>query len=238
MKCPACRNPVDPDFHAVCPECGTSIRPDVLEPVPAVGASIPGDDGAGAGLRGAGLPEPPPLRAPGKRRPSLSPLGLVIRIGLVVAIVFGGSIWGWLTSARRDASGAVTSAGHMSVFELRSGDCAELPQLSEDVIAVDKVKVTPCSSPHDIEVFGLTTLSAAGGEPFPGDDAAWVESMMNCLPLYEDFTGAAFDPDSPYDLLTLYPSEESWSKMDDRGAVCMVYRIDGTKLTASLRSAF
>ena len=55
-----------------------------------------------------------------------------------------------------------------------------------------------------------------------------------CVARFEDFVGLDY-PSSRLDVMTLYPSADSWQRHDDREIVCAVYDMEAKKLVGSVR---
>ncbi len=105
---------------------------------------------------GAGTPPPqvpytpmPQQQPPAKKRPNFLPLIVLV---VIVAVIAGAYFL-----FRDQLSG--------DVFQLRVGDCIDLPTTDE---AVSQVQHQPCTTAHDAEVFMNMTDPTANGQPFPG----------------------------------------------------------------------
>jgi hypothetical protein len=121
---------------------------------------------------------------------------------------------GWFTTAQRGDDGSLTTAGNVSVTELRAGDCF-IGSEEDEISEVDGV---PCDEPHEYEVFAVQDRD---GDTYPTDaefDA-----------IFESICVSAFEPyvDAPYDTSAIYasfitPSEGSWDD-GDREYVCYLF---------------
>ena len=105
--------------------------------------------------------------------------------------------------------------------------------------AIDTVGVitlVDCASPHDAEVFKVSSVGASPEEPWPGDEgmATLVDSV--CLGGFSDYVGVDY-LDSAWTYGFYMPSEETWTKFDDRTVVCYLTdpqlgKLEGTKLNS------
>jgi len=130
-------------------------------------------------------------------------------------------------------SPGTTEAG-IGVFpeDLGVGDCFNdsglgTPELGE-IIQVD------CTSPHDAEVFGVTTLPSAPGALYPGVDEVDRLSFELCMGEFATYVGIDF-LDSMWELTYIFPAEESWRKYDDRLVVCSLNDPNFNKIEGSQR---
>ncbi|MFB2557355.1 septum formation family protein [Herbiconiux liangxiaofengii] len=119
-------------------------------------------------------------------------------------------------------------AGHADVFSLHPGDCL----IDSGDTEVSELPVLDCSAPHDFEAFAEFDLAGAG---YPGDEAVSAEAHSNCTAAFDPYVGIAYDA-SKLDVRFLAPTEESWSELDDRTVVCLVFDPSGP-LTGSVQNA-
>ncbi|MFT3852751.1 MAG: septum formation family protein [Ilumatobacteraceae bacterium] len=115
----------------------------------------------------------------------------------------------------RDASGAVTGAGTVSVFDLREGDCLDPPTDLSGEIA--DIKLVPCDDPHTQEVFGKVE---ATDDAYPGAEALATEASGACAGLMQQ-PPLGLSPDDGYFWSYLLPSFNGWNKDNDRTMVCV-----------------
>jgi hypothetical protein len=98
--------------------------------------------------------------------------------------------------AERDDSGQVQTAGDLSVYELRSGDCFNGGQrVAEEVgqeRTVDQVTAVPCDHAHDNEVFAVFDHPAAPDAAFPGEEAVNQVAQDGCLERFEGYVGRPY----------------------------------------------
>lgn len=117
------------------------------------------------------------------------------------------------------------------VFSVNVGDCFQDPSsLSEDeATEVGSVPIVDCEEHHDNEVYHMFDME---GDDFPGAAAVREASDQGCLAAFEGFVGTPYDS-SRYYFGTLYPTQETWTQMDDREVVCYVFLPDGVRSQGS-----
>ncbi len=123
-----------------------------------------------------------------------------------------------------DGEGAEVEA-----LSLELGDCFNDPGSS----SVESVMVVACSEPHDFEVYYIFELPE--GE-FPGVDVVEEQWIAGCLPEFEGFVGLPFD-ESVLDMSAIFPTEQTWSSLDDREVLCSVTAVDGAPRTGSAKGS-
>lgn len=133
---------------------------------------------------------------------------------------------GYVTSARRDDSGSLASAGNVSLAELRLGDCFN----GGDEGEISDVDGVPCSEPHKYEVFALATYEGDG--TFPPDSDLESIFFEVCEPAFAPYVGAAWES-SEIQGSMISPSEDSWGS-GDRSFICILYDLESDALTESL----
>lgn len=173
-----------------------------------------------------------PAVAPSRRR---SAVGVgVIRWALALLVFGGWFLFTRLDDASRDRSGEIVGGGDLGVMAMQVGDCFDDPE--EAGVVVD-VAATPCSEPHDNEVFGVLSLAAAfPDDAYPGEDPLWDHSFDICSgSLFDDYVGTSYR-DSSLEVFSLTPSQESWED-GDREFVCALYRLDLGQLTGTARDS-
>ena len=128
----------------------------------------------------------------------------------------------------RDASGAVTKSGSVSVFDLKPADCLDPPADVSGEIAT--IKVVPCTDPHTQEVFAKVEATE---EAYPGAEALAVSANKLCVtemqgdPLY-------LSADAGYFWSYLLPSFNGWNNDKDRTIVCVFVFPDQGSVTGSV----
>ena len=138
-----------------------------------------------------------------------------------------------MTSADRDASGAIVGEGNVGAFEINVGDCFDDTSslYSGESGQVSSLPGVPCAEPHDNEVFAVFDVDM---DSFPGTEAMSDIVFESCLERFESFVGRDYES-SALDIMTLYPSLESWKQKNDREVVCAVYDMEAKKLEGSAR---
>lgn len=128
--------------------------------------------------------------------------------------------------AGRDEAGAIDTAGDVSVFSLRVGDCYD----DHDEGEVTDVAGVPCDAPHDNEVIALFDLPEG---PWPGEEEVRALGRAGCLERFEAAIGAAYEA-SELEVYPLTPTAATWNEQDDREIVCSAYHMEFEKLTGSV----
>ena len=120
-----------------------------------------------------------------------------------------------------------------SVFELQVGDCfddeyvnGEIPSEISDVPLVD------CSDLHDNEVYAVFEVNDAS---YPGQSALDATADEGCFVRFEPYVGRDYY-ESSLDFIYMTPTSDSWDE-GDREVVCVLYAMDLSKLTGSMRSS-
>lgn len=145
-----------------------------------------------------------------------------------IAIGLGAVGVNWFMGAERDETGAIVSDGNIDAFEIRVGDCFN--DASTSASEVSDVHGVPCSEPHDNEVYAVFDVSLT---EFPDEGAMGEIAFDSCLERFEAFVGRDY-PSSSLDIMTLYPSRESWQQ-SDREVVCAAYDVSLAKLEGSVK---
>ena len=139
------------------------------------------------------------------------------------------------TQADRDETGAIVAEGSVDAFQLRVGDCFDDTGSITSAAGgeVSSLPAVPCSAPHDNEVFAVFDLSVSD---FPEGDAMSQMAFDACQARFASFVGLDYE-ESTLDILTLYPTRESWELQGDREVVCAVFEMNAKKLTGSSRNS-
>ena len=157
----------------------------------------------------------------------------IIRI-LLFAIVVAYVVYDFTNDADRDESGSIVGEGQIDAFAVRVGDCFDdSPEVLDPSAEVENVPGVPCSEPHDNEVYAAFDVSFS---TFPGDDSMFELATDACLKRFKSFVGKSYE-ESILDVFALYPTAQSWSRVNDREVVCSVYRVDREKMKGSQESA-
>lgn len=181
---------------------------------------------------------------------TILPLGLTT-VGGLLGGLFGGvaavvNMWvvrrPWPTAARLVAMLVVVAVAAVVWLGVAIA-IVPLPKVAvgmcmngiDEGVAVTAPTTRPvdCGTPHDNEVVGVVVLDGSGS--FPGDAAAEATAQRECVRLFADYVGIAFDA-SVLEMLPLVPTELSWAK-GDRQVSCIVLTVDGSRLTGSVKGA-
>src|SRR5262245_13584161 len=81
--------------------------------------------------------------------------------------------------------GVITSAGNLSVQELRPSDGLDRPD--EDGDKIDKVNAVPCDEKHDEEAFAKVTYT--GSDAYPDTKAMEKYATARCEAAYRPYVG-------------------------------------------------
>jgi len=84
---------------------------------------------------------------------------------------------------------------------------------------------------HENEVVGLVTYT--GADAYPGMQAFLDFANAPCLEAFESYVGISFEL-SDLDMIVLTPTDATWIK-GHRTIACVVYTLDGSTLTGSIR---
>jgi Septum formation len=145
---------------------------------------------------------------------------------IYIAAALGFAIYGAVTDADRDGSGAIVGEGTVDAFNVRVGDCFnDSESLSEQIFSVAGV---PCSVPHDNETFAVIELALEG---YTDEDTMFELAHESCRAQFESFVGRDYES-STLEITTMYPTSASWAQ-NDREVVCAVYDMDANKLVGS-----
>ncbi len=147
-------------------------------------------------------------------------------IGVVGAAV--AAAIGFTTAARRNDAGQITHAGSVDAFEVRVGDCFDDGAFANAQIS--EVPGVPCSAPHDNEIYAAFDIA---GDAWPGDDDVEAAATQGCYDRFAAAIGESYE-ESAVDFTTIYPSEGSWNRADDREVLCVGFDVDRGKLTGSV----
>jgi hypothetical protein len=138
-------------------------------------------------------------------------------------------IAGYITNARRTDDGSITTAGTVSVDDLRPGDCFNTAEEME-IADVDGV---PCTVVHAYEVFALASYEGDGTYPTDSQDDAIFDQI--CQPAFEPYVGEPYATSEIYGSM-ITPSADGWAD-GDREYICILYEPGNEGLTESLRGA-
>ena len=60
-------------------------------------------------------------------------------------------------------------------------------------------------------------------------------AFESCMARFQGFVGLDYESSS-LDIMTLYPTPDSWAQQGDREVVCAVYDMETNKLTGSMKN--
>jgi hypothetical protein len=118
------------------------------------------------------------------------------------------------------------------VTRLAPGECFNQPSGATDTRNVQR---QPCGAAHDAEAISSASHPAAPGAPYPTTEELRTFMSSACVSAYASYTGSSYDPRGDFDFGLFYPLEDAWNA-GDRDVVCYAFRIDGTKMTGSLKA--
>lgn len=151
------------------------------------------------------------------------------RLAAYVLAALGFGIYGAMTNVDRDDSGAIVDAGTLDAFQVQLGDCFDDPDAYADEFS--SLPGVPCSEPHDNEAYAVFDLTMSS---YPEYDIAEI-SESSCIDRFQGYVGRDYESSS-LDVVTMYPSAESWAQ-SDREVVCALYDMSGEKLLGSVKGS-
>lgn len=118
------------------------------------------------------------------------------------------------------------------------GDCLLLADLAGapppgEEGQVEQIPTVACDQPHDAEVLLAYELPEG---PFPGQDVIDGVVDTQCLPQFRTYVGVDYEESERFQILTVYPTEDSWS-VGDREVLCIVHTADGATVTGTFEDA-
>ncbi len=134
------------------------------------------------------------------------------------------------TVADEAAEEEEVSAETVEAVNLKVGDCMVDDPEAEEISDVD---VLPCTEPHDSEVYAAMDIAAGA---YPGEEAVDTMAQDFCLAEFQPYVGTDYSV-SALDVGYLTPTPTSWTLGNDREILCTVYRVDGEKLSTSVKDS-
>jgi Septum formation len=200
------------DSAGACLRCGLTRGSESTEADQTAWAPVP--QAAAAGSRGGGL------------------LSQVLRFWWIpvaaIALVIG-----YFTTAQRGDDGALSTAGNVTVDELRVGDCFSAAEFSEENVEIGDVDGVPCNEPHTFEVFAVADYN---GSAYPGTQAAFEFAFAEvCIPPFESYVGVPYAESVLY-ANAIYPTQDGWNS-GDHEFICHLHEVDERPLSESQRGA-
>ena len=109
-----------------------------------------------------------------------------------------------------------------STDSLAAGDCLLYPDADE----FKSIESIDCSEPHDVEVIGVVTIPGERGAPYPGEFSLGEQIVERCIPLFEQYVGLSYEASKKWYPDAFYPTEESWTKGNQREGTCLVFQLN------------
>jgi len=138
--------------------------------------------------------------------------------------------------ADRATTGDIVSEGNIDAFQIQVGDCFnDNNDISgqDDTVEVTGVAGIPCEQAHDNEAYAKFDVDLP---QYPGNDDMFDSAFESCMEQFEPYVGRDYQS-SLLDILTLYPTEQSWNQMNDREVICVLVHMENQKLTGSSRGS-
>jgi hypothetical protein len=159
-----------------------------------------------------------PTTRPGPSR------ALAIVPGVLGVVAFAATLA--VLAASTDGATAATSA--VSVWDLEIADCFDSAAMSGAAdVELAFVDVADCDDPHEFQVIDELAYPADRDARYPGD-ALEDFALDRCVAGFDKAVGTPF-MESSLDVVTMWPSAESW-KGGDRTIACIAVRVDGDVL--------
>ena len=160
------------------------------------------------------------------------------RLGtIVVVLIIAYAVFQSANDADRDEAGNIIGEGEIDAFTMQVGDCfndnQDILGFGDAAGEVQNLPGLPCSEPHDNEVYAIFDVSF---DSYPGEKSMLEAATDQCLKRFDRFVSRPYD-ESVLDIFPIYPTNDSWSEVDDREVICAIYHIDLKKLTGSMRGS-
>jgi hypothetical protein len=126
------------------------------------------------------------------------------------------------------ASGCSTKG---NVFSLSVGDCFSGVIAAYEHSEVGDVDVVSCSKLHTYEVYSEFELT---GSSWPGLSTVVSRSEEGCWTRFASFVGIEYEYSEWY-ISSIYPTQDSWNKFDDREVICVLGTEYDEQTTGSAR---
>jgi hypothetical protein len=118
-----------------------------------------------------------------------------------------------------------------NVFSLSVGDCFNGVTSTYESSEVGDVDVVSCSKPHTYEVYSEFELT---GSSFPGQSTVISRADEGCFTRFASFVGIEYEYSEWY-ISSIYPTKDSWNKVDDREVICILGTEYDEQTTGSAR---
>jgi hypothetical protein len=132
----------------------------------------------------------------------------------------------------RDDAGQVVEGGELGAFRIRVGDCF----LDTEGSTIEAVDAVPCTQSHKFEVYAAFNLAYETDDPFPGQSVVDELIADGCYSRFTRFVGLKYE-ESIFDIDTLSPTKGSWDEVDDREALCLIRKYDGSMTSGTAKNA-
>ena len=140
---------------------------------------------------------------------------------------------GYFTQAQRGDDGSLSTAGNVTVTDLRVGDCFNAAEFTDEDAEIGDVDGVPCTEPHTFEVFAVADYN---GSAYPGTQAAFEAAFGEvCVPPFESYVGVPY-ADSVLWASAITPTEDGWDS-GDHEFICHLHEEDTSMITGSQRGA-
>jgi len=152
---------------------------------------------------------------------------------IYILIIGAFFLYGYINEAERDETGNIVSEGTIDAMEVKTGDCFnEKSEIFDDeATEVQAVTGIPCTESHDFEVYAVFDVSSG---IYPGEDSMNESAQVGCVERFESFVGAPYDS-SILAISFMYPTSETWTRMDDREIVCSLFNTNMEKLEGTMK---
>jgi hypothetical protein len=131
------------------------------------------------------------------------------------------TVGGAATTSTPTTPGARVTPRVVSVFDLVKGNCLDGASLSDGLITT--IRVVDCSEVHTHEVY------YSGRYPESSFDSNKIATYANdtCLAQFAPYVGIDYAR-SRFQYLHIVPTQESWTRDNDRDVVCVAFEDDAT----------
>jgi hypothetical protein len=156
------------------------------------------------------------IKRSGRGGRGLAIAGIVLGAFWLVVIA-GAAVFAFtvgVNEVHRDASGALTGRGPVSLKDVRVGDCAATLPTGSHIGTID---VVPCTDPHLGEVYVTYDFDAG---PFPGDTEIKRFTAGRCQAALPQYVGAT-PGETGYRIVTVKPTARSWAR-GTRHVICLL----------------
>ena len=155
----------------------------------------------------------------------------VATIAAAAAVLSGCSLLGQVDNLTGDDP----TTGDDDVFSIKVEECFndDTPE-GETVSEVQKVD---CAEPHIWEAYKSIIIEDGDGS-YPGEDVVIEKAQTDCKAAFEEYVGISYDDSTLY-LSYYYPTEETWTEINDREILCIVTTTDdfATKAPGSVKGS-